>query len=57
MHRIKGLTALTSTLFPHDGVAIHFKDKTKITMWKRRLNALVTNAAKEFNAITHLEWE
>lgn len=45
------------TLFLHDGVAIHFKDKTKIPMWKRRLNALVTNAAKEFNAITELEWE
>jgi hypothetical protein len=53
----KNTDDFTITLFLHDGVAIHFKDKTKITMWKRRLNALVTNAAKEFNAITELEWE
>lgn len=53
----KNTDEFTITLFLHDGVAIHFTDKTKITTWKRRLNALVTNAAKEFNAITELEWE
>jgi hypothetical protein len=53
----KNTDDFTITLFLHDGVAIHFKDKTKVTTWKRRLNALVTNAAREFNAITALEWE
>jgi len=53
----KNTNDFTITLFLHDGVAIHFTDKSKVTRWKRRLNDLVVTAAEQFGAETELEWE
>ncbi len=53
----KNTDDFTITLFLHDGVGIHFTDKSKVTRWKRRLNDLVVTAAEQFGAETELEWE
>jgi hypothetical protein len=47
----------TITLFLHDGIAVHFTDKHRITSWQRRMNEAVKQVATTFNIETELEWE
>lgn len=47
----------TITLFLHDGFAVHFTDKTKITLWKQRLTEAVATRVSQMGIDTCLEWE
>jgi hypothetical protein len=53
----KTTSDLTITLFLHDGIAVHFTDKSRITSWQRRMNDEVKQVATTFNIETDLEWE
>lgn len=47
----------TITLFQHDGIAVHFTDKSKQELWRNRLNNAITKQAQCFGVETYLEWE
>jgi hypothetical protein len=53
----KTTSNFTITLFQHDGIAVHFTDKTKMEKWKKRLNEAVAQEAKRAEVETFLEWE
>jgi hypothetical protein len=47
----------TITLFLHDGMAIHFTDKNRITSWQRRMSDEIRKIAATYQIETDLEWE
>lgn len=47
----------TITLFQHDGIAVHFTDKTKLTKWKKHMNRAAGQEAERAGVETFLEWE
>jgi len=47
----------TITLFLHDGMAIHFTDKNRITSWQRRMSDQIRKIAATYHIETDLEWE
>jgi hypothetical protein len=61
MHAIFEVAATTSdftiTLFQHDGIAVHFTDKSKAEKWKKRITRAVDTEAKRLAVETTLEWE
>jgi hypothetical protein len=54
MHAIFEVAAKTSnftiTLFQHDGIAVHFTDKSKAERWKRRMTKAVSEEAQRLEA-------
>jgi len=61
MHAIFEVAAKTAdftiTLFQHDGIAVHFTDKSKAERWKRRMTKAVSEEAQRLGVETTLEWE
>jgi hypothetical protein len=53
----KTTSDFTITLFQHDGIAVHFTDKTKMEKWKKRLDEAVAQEAESAKVETFLEWE
>jgi len=61
MHAVFELAKTTSdftiTLFLHDGIAVHFTDKSKSETWKKRMSDAVARETQHFGVDTFLEWE
>jgi hypothetical protein len=61
MHAVFELAKTTSdftiTLFQHDGIAVHFTDKSKCKAWKKRMSDAVAREAQHFGVETFLDWE
>jgi hypothetical protein len=61
MHVAFEVAATTSdfkiTLFQHDGIAVHFTDKSKARRWKQRISRAIDIEAKRLGVETILEWE
>jgi hypothetical protein len=53
----KATSDLTITLFLHDGIAVHFTDKNRITSWQRRMSDEIRKIAATYHIETDLEWE
>ena len=61
MHAVFTVATTTSdftiTLFQHDGIAVHFTDKSKSKAWQKRMSDAAAKEARQFGVETFLEWE